>query len=153
MEGEMHDSINSLQKLMIDGGGQLFDIAPLALKNVIEQKLWVGRKDKNGAEFKSFEEFVGHIRWQGLETTIEELLYFCRKHPDVQKLLQAEVPALAEHGGHKAPQPLQQIQKLLPKLTKKEICQLINDAKSLIADVKSVDAAPNFGVECAHHDG
>jgi hypothetical protein len=95
----MHDSINSLQNLMIDGGAQLFDIAPLAIKNIIEERQWVGRKDQNGKQFESFEEFVKHIRWQGLGSSIEELLTFCRKHPDVQRLLRMEMGELGDPQG------------------------------------------------------
>jgi hypothetical protein len=92
------DSINNLQQCLIDGGERLFDIAPQAIKNIIEEKQWIGRKDKDGKEFGSFNDFVTHIRWQGLGTSIDDLLLFCRAHPDVQKLLQQEIGPIGEPG-------------------------------------------------------
>jgi hypothetical protein len=92
------DSIANLQQLILDGGERVFDIVPLALRNVIEEKQWARQTDRDGKQFKSFEAFVNHIRWQGLESSIDELLVYCRKRKDVQSLILAEIGAIAAQG-------------------------------------------------------
>jgi hypothetical protein len=93
-----HDSVDRLQRLMIDGGQKAFDLVPTTLKNVINERQWAEHKDKNGKPFQSFEAFVSHRLWQGLESSIDDLLAYCRKRPDVQQLIRGAVGALAEHG-------------------------------------------------------
>jgi hypothetical protein len=94
-----HNSVSRLQRLMIDGGEKAFDLVPSTLKNVINERQWAEQKDKNGKLFQSFETFVSHRLWQGLESSIDDLLAYCRKRPDVQLLIRGAVGALAEHGG------------------------------------------------------
>lgn len=53
---------------------------------------------------------MAHLRRLGLESSIGDLLLYCRKHEDVAKLIRREVPAAATHSeagsqggrGHKA---------------------------------------------------
>jgi hypothetical protein len=73
------DYVDVLQQAIMHGGVDVFDTAPQALSLVLRNREWVGRGDRRGRPFESFEAFVTHIRWQGLETTIEELLHYCRK--------------------------------------------------------------------------
>src|SRR5262245_57688216 len=82
-----NDDIELLQQLVMHGGTQAFDLVPLALKKVIVEKQWRNRKDKNGNAFPSFESFVTHKRWQGLESTIDDLRIFCRKQPKIVRLI------------------------------------------------------------------
>ena len=88
---KQHDSINYVQRMLIDAEQTLFGIVPLAVKNIIEGRQWVGRKDKHGNEFTTFKDFVEHARWQGLETTVENLLLYCRDHENVRQLILKEV--------------------------------------------------------------
>jgi hypothetical protein len=92
------DSISHLQQLMIDGGERAFDLVPTALANVITEKQWQKQKDKSGNPFSSFESFVAHELWWGLESSIDDLLAYCRKRDDVQRLIKGEVGAAAKHG-------------------------------------------------------
>jgi len=94
-----HDTIQSLQQSIGHGGKEVFDLVPLQLRNVLEDRLWADRKDRNGQPFRSFEAFTTHILWQGLESSISDLLLYCRKHPDVAELIRREVGDLPEHGG------------------------------------------------------
>lgn len=96
------DSIKVLQRNITDGGERAFDIVPKALLNVIEGKQWEQCADRHGRPFASFEAFVKHELWEGLESTIDDLKAFCRKRPDVQeKINEAVGPAPAHVGkGH-----------------------------------------------------
>lgn len=93
------DMIQSLQQAIGHGGEQVFDVAPIVLRRVIEDRLWADRRDKDGQPFQSFEAFATHILWQGLESSIPELLLYCRKHDAVAQLIKREVGPAAEHGG------------------------------------------------------
>jgi len=87
-----HDTaIQSLQQLIGHGGEQVFDLVPLVLRDVLEHRLWEDRKDRNGQPFRSFEAFATHILWQGLESSVPELMLYCRKHQDVAELIRREV--------------------------------------------------------------
>jgi hypothetical protein len=92
------DSVDRLQRLMIDGGEKAFDLVPYTLANVIKERQWAGKHDKHGVPFQSFEAFVTHKLWHGLESSIDDLLVYCRKRPEVERLIRAELPALTEHG-------------------------------------------------------
>lgn len=90
--------IQSLQQAIGHGGEQVFDVAPIVLRRVLEDRLWAERKDRSGQPFRSFEAFATHILWQGLESSIPELLLYCRKHPEVAELIRREVEAMPLHG-------------------------------------------------------
>ena len=91
------DDIELLQQLIGHGGEQAFHLVPLALGKVIMEKQWDNRLDKNGKPFRSFESFVTHRLWQGLETTIDDLRVYCRKQPDIVELILAEMNPGATH--------------------------------------------------------
>jgi len=95
------DSVNRLQQLMIDGGERAFDLVPMTLANVINERQWADQPDQDGNPFTSFEKFVTHKLWWGLESTIDDLRAFCRKRPDVVRLILAEVDQLPAHGGER----------------------------------------------------
>jgi len=95
-----HEVIRSLQQSIGHGGKEVFDLVPLQLRDVLEDRLWADRKDRNGQPFRSFEAFATHILWQGLESSIADLLLYCRRHPDVAELIRREVGAAAEHGAN-----------------------------------------------------
>jgi hypothetical protein len=83
------DDVELLQQLIGHGGEQAFSLVPMALGKVIAEKQWRVRRDQRGKEFPTFEAFVVHPLWWGLETTIAELETFCRKPPDVRNLIPA----------------------------------------------------------------
>jgi hypothetical protein len=93
------DRVKKLQQAIAEGGENVFEIVPLTLRNVIKERAWEKRKDGEGKEFTSFEAFAAHRLWQGLETPIDELRLFCRKHGDVLKLIDGEVTAAPQHVG------------------------------------------------------
>lgn len=88
------DHIQNLQQAMIDGGRKAFQTVPVVLQRIIEDRLWSERVDRNGKPFQSFEAFATHILWHGLESSIDDLLIYCRKRPDVQALIRGEVGAI-----------------------------------------------------------
>jgi hypothetical protein len=94
----MIDRIKKLQQAMVDGGENVFELVPLTLQNVIKERAWESRKDKSGRLFTSFEAFVTHHFWEGLETSIDELRLYCRKHDEVLKLINTEVQPVEEYG-------------------------------------------------------
>lgn len=99
-----HDSVQHLQQMMLDGGEKAFDIVPTILRNVIQDKLWAKRCDKNGELFLSFDAFVTAPLWHGLESSIDDLRLYCKKHPEVLQMVEAETEALPAHGGARAEQ-------------------------------------------------
>ncbi len=70
--------VNELQQTLGWAETRMFDLMPLQLINVVKNKYWQRCVDKNKKPFASFEAFVTHRLPQGLETTIEDLLTFCR---------------------------------------------------------------------------
>jgi hypothetical protein len=95
--------VELLQQLLMHGGTQAFDLVPLALKKVIVEKQWQHRVDRHGNAFASFESFVCHPLWQGLETTIDDLRVYCRKQPIIQRLiLEAMEPGRADGGDRRS---------------------------------------------------
>ena len=91
--------VERLNQAIMHGGEQAFEVVPIILDKVIAQRLWAAGSDKDGTPFKSFESFVTHRRPQGLESNIDELLAFCRRHEEVQKLIRGEVEPEREHRG------------------------------------------------------
>lgn len=97
------DVVDLLQQLIQHGGKQAFSLVPAALRKVLEERQWVGRRDKHGKEFTSFEAFATHRLWQGLETSLDDLRVHCRKHPEIYKLLLAEIePGRADGGDRRS---------------------------------------------------
>lgn len=94
------DSVTHLQELMAEGGERAFMAVPAALANVIRERQWEGRTDQQGRPFRSFEEFVAYKLWFGLESTIDDLLAYCRKREDVQQLIKGEVGPAEIQGRH-----------------------------------------------------
>lgn len=95
------DDIELLQQLIGYGGTQIFAVIPAALKKIILEKQWRDRLDKNGKPFTSFEAFVTHRLWQGLESSIADLRVYCRKQPEIERLVMAEVEPLSTPGGRR----------------------------------------------------
>jgi hypothetical protein len=85
------DPIELLQHVMIEGGERAFGTVPLMLARVIQERLWADRRDQHGEPFRSFEAFVTALLPEGLESSIDDLIAFCRKHEDVQRLIKGEV--------------------------------------------------------------
>jgi hypothetical protein len=92
--------INQLQRALVGGEQHLLEQIPVTLGLVIKQNLWRGCLDKKGQPFPTFEAFANYKLWWGLESSIDDLLAFCRKAPDVQALIRAEVGAVAAHGAN-----------------------------------------------------
>lgn len=89
--------INELQRALVGGDQHLLEKIPATLKVIIKQEAWKQCSDKEGIPFQNFEAFVRCPLWFGLECTIDDLLAYCRKRDDIQKLIRAEVGALHSH--------------------------------------------------------
>ena len=97
------DPVIVLQQEMGRGSVKLFNLVPLILREVIEDRLWAGRIDKkSGKPFATFEAFVVHRLQEGLESTVDDLLAYCRKEPEVQAMIRGELAAAPAHGGARA---------------------------------------------------
>ena len=84
--------VNDLQQTLGQGAERLFDLVPVQLRAVLIKKLWQKCTDARGVPFTTFEAFVTHRLPQGLESTIDDLLFFCRaeRYADVRELIRAE---------------------------------------------------------------
>src|SRR4051812_21525474 len=98
------DTVNRLQQVMGQGGEQVFDVVPAVLRKVLKDRLWIDRVDRDGNPFPSFDAFVTHQLWQGLESNVGDLMLYCRKAPDVQQMIRAEVGEAKPHGGARSNQ-------------------------------------------------
>ena len=76
---------------IIRSGQHTQQTLPNAIKNIIENKLWLKVKNKKGEYFKSFEELCIHEPWEGLDTTLFDLDVYLRKSPDVKQMVIDEV--------------------------------------------------------------
>jgi hypothetical protein len=85
------DDIELLQQLIGHGGTQAFSLVPAAVKKVVAERQWQARRDRHGKPFASFEAFVTHPLWHGLETSIDDLRVYCRKFPDILAMILAEM--------------------------------------------------------------
>lgn len=91
--------IKAAQESLYRGTESLFKTLPLAIRTIIEERLWAERLDKSGVPFKSFEAFVTARLWHGLEVKdIATLRSYLREDPDVVRLVDGEVGALNENG-------------------------------------------------------
>jgi hypothetical protein len=97
------DRIRRLQQNMSDGGERAFSLVPMMLKNVIEEEQWKQCSDRHGNPFTSFEAFVTHQLWEGLESSVDDLKVFCRKRDDVRQLIDEAVGAAPAHVGRGHP--------------------------------------------------
>jgi hypothetical protein len=50
------------------------------------------------SHLRSFDTFVRDAPAEALELSVDDLLPYCRKRPDVQQLIKDEIGALPEHG-------------------------------------------------------
>lgn len=95
----MFDPVQELQRLIMDGGEQAFDLVPKYVAIVLDQRLWTTRKTRGGEPFTSFAQFAAARRPEGLGTPIDpDLMMFCRRNKKVTELLIEAYP-LAAHGG------------------------------------------------------
>ena len=92
------DDIQLLQQLISHGGTQAFSLVPAALKKVVVEEQWRQHTDRRGKPFASFEAFVMHPLWQGLESTIDDLRVYCRKYPEIERLIVNAIEPLADPG-------------------------------------------------------
>lgn len=89
--------VNKVQVTLGEGGAALYQVLPLQLNNLIRERLWEQTTDKDGNFFKSFETFVKHRLPQGLESSLRDLLNYCRNKPEVQLLIKGEVGEVKTH--------------------------------------------------------
>jgi hypothetical protein len=83
----------------MNGGSTLFELVPIYVRRILQERIWADQRNIEGVPFRSFKEFVEHRLWEGLNTTIKDLMIFCRNAPDVVELILQEVPSAAEYGG------------------------------------------------------
>jgi hypothetical protein len=91
------DDIKLLQQMIMHGGTEAFNLVPKAIRKIITEKQWQSRLDRNGKPFTSFEAFVTHKLWWGLESSIDDLCVFCHKTPEIEQLVLAEMDPGREH--------------------------------------------------------
>ena len=98
------DPVKIAQECLYEGTESLFKTFPKAIERIISERLWEQRTDRNGEPFKSFEAFVTHRLWHGLEIkSISKLLDFVQEDPKVVKMVEGEVEGCGDHGGANNP--------------------------------------------------
>ena len=85
------DIVRETQQLLGDGTVKLMDVLPAAIRRLIHDRAWQSRKKQDGKPITDFEDLVTTPLPWGLETTVEELLHYCRKVPDVVQMINREV--------------------------------------------------------------
>jgi hypothetical protein len=95
----MMDIVKETQQILGSGEGELYKVLPAYVQKLIQTEAWVGRKKRDGSEFTSFEDFVTTKLWHGLESTIGDLKLYCKRDPDVVKMIDGAVGVIGEHGG------------------------------------------------------
>jgi len=98
MTDRYQDAVNLAQEVAHHDARNLFNVFPSAIKTIINRQLWADRTDKAGQPFTSFQAFVEHRMWQGLELTMSRLIRYCEDDEEAVRLIRGEVPAAGEHG-------------------------------------------------------
>lgn len=89
--------VTELQRAMVGGDEHLFAQLPLMISEAIKDRVWERVQDRKGQPFTTFESFVEHPLWQGLESSVDDLLAFCRKSPDTQAMIREAVSGQPTH--------------------------------------------------------
>lgn len=91
------DPVRIAQDCLYEGTESLFKTFPLAIKRIINEKLWSDRTDRNGKPFKSFESFATSPLWHGLEIkSMSRLVEYIKEDAEAVKLVQAEMGQLKD---------------------------------------------------------
>lgn len=81
------DWVNEAQKAIGEGEGSLTDVLPAVISKIIRDRLWEGRRKKDGEPFSSFREFAEYKLWWGLECPYERLVKYCDHNEECSQLL------------------------------------------------------------------
>ena len=99
------DPIKVAQECLFEGTESLFKTFPIAIKRIINEKLWAERTDRNGQPFKSFESFATSPLWHGLEIKSMDILKgYVREDPKVVNLVEREMKEWKKQGEHEGNQ-------------------------------------------------
>jgi len=81
----------------------IFETFPCCIEKIINEKIWAKVTDKKDEPFKSFEAFCKHPLWHGLELTIDELMTYLKRSPEIRGLVIGELDVQPEPGGNHNP--------------------------------------------------
>lgn len=98
MTDKYQNVVTMAQRVAHHDARNLFSTFPQAITTIIERRLWADRTDKNGQPFTSFQSFVEHRMWQGLELTMPRLIRYCEDDEEAVRLIRGEVPKVGSHG-------------------------------------------------------
>ena len=104
MTDKYQNAVNLAQEVAHHDARNLFNVFPSAIKTIINRRLWADRTDKNGQPFTSFQSFVEHRMWQGLELPMDRLLRYCEDDPEAVRLIKGEMQQADTHGGNRGNQ-------------------------------------------------
>ena len=96
MTDRYQNVVTMAQRVAHHDARNLFSTFPQAITTIIERRLWADRTDKDGQPFTSFQAFVEHRMWQGLELTMPRLIRYCEDDAEAVRLIRGEVPAVAD---------------------------------------------------------
>ena len=98
MTDKYQDAVNLAQEVAHHDARNLFNVFPSAIKTIINRQLWADRTDKNGQPFASFQSFVEHRMWQGLELPMDRLLRYCEDDEEAVRLIKGEMQQAGKRG-------------------------------------------------------
>ena len=92
-----NDPVSIAQSCLYEGTESLFKVFPLAIKRIINGKLWMERNDRDGKPFTSFEKFALAPLWHGLEIkSMSRLVEYVKEDAEVVKMVEREMEGLKD---------------------------------------------------------
>ncbi|MRH77798.1 hypothetical protein GH984_03690 [Spiribacter sp. C176] len=98
MTDKYQNVVTMAQRVAHHDARNLFSTFPQAITTIIERRLWADRTDKNGQPFTSFQSFVEHRMWQGLELTMPRLIRYCEDDEEAVRLIKGEMQQAGNRG-------------------------------------------------------
>jgi hypothetical protein len=91
--------VHEIQMAMKGGQEHLLGQLPWMIADAIDKQVWTTYESSlKDRRWGTFEAWVTHPLWEGLNSTIEELSFFCRHAPEVQQRIRAALGELAKPG-------------------------------------------------------
>lgn len=92
--------VHEIQMAMKGGQEHLLGQLPWMIADAIDKQVWTTYQSSlKDRPWGTFEAWVAHPLWEGLNSSVDELLFFCRKEPEVQQRIRAALGEMPKPGG------------------------------------------------------
>lgn len=89
--------VHEIQMAMKGGQEHLLGQLPWMIADAIDKQVWTTYESSlKDRPWGSFEAWVTHPLWEGLNSNLAELRFFCRREPEVLERIEAAVEELAK---------------------------------------------------------